>query len=117
MAWQKIGVPSSSETWDLKKAKVGDSVEGKFAGKQESIGPNKSTIYQIEKEDGSIIGVWGTALLNYQLQNIKSGTKVKIVYQGMDKSPKTNRTFHNFDVYQEEPEDIPTIEDNERMGA
>jgi hypothetical protein len=109
MAWQKIGPSLTSDTWKYKEE---NEIEGKLIGWDENVGPNDSNMYQIQKSDGTVVGVWGTTLLDIQLKSVEIGVNVKIVYKGMNKSPKSGREYHDFDVYREEDE-IPVIEENE----
>jgi hypothetical protein len=49
------------------------------------------------------------------LKNLIKGDKVKIVYKGKEKSPKTGREYNNFEVYKAKrsEEEIPIIEEGE----
>ena len=97
--WKKID-PDTSETWNYKEDK---KLIGIFLEKIENVGQNNSNMYKFEMTDGTLLSVWGTTLLDARFKNLKKGEEVKIIYLGDEKSPKTGRTYHNFEVYHREP--------------
>ncbi len=100
--WKEIGL---GETWDYKEAKEGDSVEGVYAGKEENVGENNSTIYRIEDKDGNAKNVWGSTVLNTRMKNVKEGEEIKIVYQGKKPSPtRKGSNYYDFKVFHREPD-------------
>ena len=99
--WTKVEL---GENWDYKTAKEGDSVEGVYAGKDENVGENNSTIYRIEDKDGNAKNVWGSTVLDVRMKNIKEGQEVKIVYKGSKPSPnRKGKNYHDFDVFHRDP--------------
>lgn len=118
--WVKI--EETNTTWNGKdedgvwKLKDGDEIMGKYLGKKENIGRNKSLVYEIETDKGTM-GVWGSTVLDTRLKNVKEGDGVKIIYKGLVKSERTKREYHDYDVYHkaiDEPLDnIPVVEDDD----
>lgn len=108
--WEKVEI-EPTPTWNFKEE---SELVGFLIGKQEGVGPNESMLYTIEKESGEKISVWGNTVLDGRFKNIEQGTKVKVVYKGKTKSPKTGREYHDFDIFKsnivKEP-DIPVLEE------
>lgn len=91
--WQKV---EAGPTWNFKEEK---ELVGTYVLKEESVGPNESNLYSIEREDGSVIGVWGNTVLDNKFKHLNIGDTVRLVYLGQEESEKTNRTYNAFDVY------------------
>ena len=100
--WEKVNM---APTWDFEKDKV---LIGIYASKEENVGPNESNLYTFEKQDGTKIAVWGNTLLDTRFKNLLEGEEVKIEYLGKQKSEKTQRTYHNFEVYHRPMKKIET---------
>jgi hypothetical protein len=101
MADDYIEVTGMGEMWDFKSLGAGAELEGLYMGKEENVGPNGSTVHFIEVNGGQL-GVWGNAILDTRLKNLKpDGVEmVKIVYKGKVKSEKTKgREYHDFQVF------------------
>lgn len=90
--WIEVGV---GQAWDYKTDK---ELIGIYVAREEHVGPNDSVLYQIEKEDSEVIGVWNNTVLEDKFQNVKIGDRVRIVYLGMSKSKKGNE-YHDFKVF------------------
>lgn len=96
--WTKLNTDGTkSENW--KPEKEGDELAGTYVDKRENVGPNASNVYTIQREDGVLFSLWGSAVLDSNLPKVEFGKEVKIVYLGKTTNPKTNRTFHNYDVF------------------
>ena len=91
--WKKVGMNPTWVFWEDKE------IVGTYVLMEENVGPNRSTLYSLKKDDGSLIGVWGNTLLDSRFKNIQIGDEVRIVYLGKDTSEKTGREFNNYDVY------------------
>ena len=65
--------------WEYEKTPelVGVLVESKS-----NVGPNLSNLYTIQKDDNTLISVWGSTILDTRLQFVKLGERVKIVFEG-----------------------------------
>lgn len=96
--WVKVG---DGLTWDYTKDK---EIIGVLVAKDDSVGPNNSNLYSLKNADGSVVGVWGTALLDNRFKGIDLGEEVRILYLGRFKSEKTGREYHNFEVYHRQSE-------------
>lgn len=97
--WIKV---ESKPTWKFQEDK---EVEGVYVSKDEAVGLNNSSLYNLKQADGSIIGVWSNTLLDDKLKGVEFGQEVKIVYLGKVVSEKTGREYNNFDVYVGDPEE------------
>lgn len=92
--WEKI---EFGDTWNPEEEK---ELIGTFMGKQEGVGVNDSTIYEIKKDDGTVMSAWGSTVLDTRLKNLEGGERVKIVYNGLkDSSTKGRQPYKNFEVY------------------
>jgi len=105
--WKRVEM---SPAWDYETQK---EIEGVLIERKEKVGPNNSNMYMLELADQSIMGVWGTSVLDVRLGNLKVGEEVRIVYLGKTKSEKTGRSYHNFDVFHRpvEPPEMEQVED------
>lgn len=70
-----------------KVEKEGDCVEGVLLRKQEKVGVNESMLYNLEK-DGSLIGVWGSTVLDDRMSFVAVGDYVRITFKGVQKNKK-----------------------------
>jgi len=92
--WKEVS-QTSNPTWNPESGK---HAEGKLVNKQGNIGPNKSNLYTLQQADGTKMGVWGTAMLDSNLDRISIGDMVKIEYLGKATNPKTGREYRNFRI-------------------
>ncbi len=94
--WKRVG----GDMWNFE---TNAEVEGKFidmipANKE----AGKSSVITLETEDGSVIKLWGSTVLDNHFSAIEKGEWVKIVYLGMEKN-KVGKNYKNFEVYHDEP--------------
>lgn len=96
--WTKVApqVTSEGEVHDFEKEPV---LKGLFVEKLEGVGPNASNMYIVENEKHDKVKVWGNTVLDTRLKNLVPGDEVGIEYLGMEKSPRTGRSYKNFDVF------------------
>ena len=89
---------------------------------EENVGANNSDIFNIKKEDGSKMSVWGSTVLSTRFKNIVIGEEVKIMYKGSVESKKVSgRNYHDYDLFHRQvpmtkvdvKDEIPVIEENE----
>jgi len=102
--WEKIEV---APTWDFKEE---PEFVGVFVSAESEVGPNKSNLYNFRIIDGSIVAIWGNTILDSRFKNLVAGQKVKIVFVGKVKSPKTGREYNSFEVFKAK-EEIPVVEE------
>jgi hypothetical protein len=79
--------------------KAGQELMGKFIEARTGVGKNKTILYFFEVEPGKNAAVWGTALLDSRLVQLRKGQLVRIVFKGKETSKKTGRTYQNFEVF------------------
>lgn len=108
--WEEI---KTNPAWDFEEE---EELIGFFVDVETEVGPNKSNLYTFRKEDGDIIGVWGNTILDNRLRGLEMGDKIKIIYRGKVKSPKTGREYNDFRVLKAKKketsdEEIPVVED------
>ena len=108
--WKKV---ETSPTWDFREDK---EFEGIFVGVETEVGPNKSNLYSFKTENGIVISVWGNTILDTRFKNLEVGDWVRIVYKGKTESPKTGRTYHDFDVFKDEDQGGPVGEPEVEVG-
>ena len=99
MAWKKIE-KKQSEMWDWEKD--GNELEGELIEIQENVGTNNSSIYRVKHSvSGEEVSFWGNTVLDNRLKDIEPGTKIKIHYLGIATSPKTNRKYKDFEIWED----------------
>ena len=90
----------AEETWNYQEKGAGESIEGLLVSIRKNIGENKSTVYTIEKSNGTLVDVWGCAVIDHHLENLdKNQWGVKLVYLGKQQPQTGGRPYHNFDVF------------------
>ncbi|HZX13648.1 MAG TPA: hypothetical protein VFF49_04535 [Thermodesulfobacteriota bacterium] len=100
--WRKIEV---GNIWNYKEEGKDTEFIGIYLSKDEHIGENDSIVYNFKTADGSVIGVWGSTVLDVRLKNLEVGEEVKIVYLGLKPSEKRKgKSFHDFEVWHRMPE-------------
>lgn len=72
----------SGDAWS--PAEEGDSITGVFVGTKEDVGPNKSKMHNLRKDDG-IVGVWGSTVLDDKFEAVREGDTVRVTYTGLSK--------------------------------
>ncbi len=98
-AWRKVEM---SPSHDFEKEK---ELEGILIGVQTDVGPNSSTLYEIEKRDNTNTAVWGSTVLDSRMKNVKIGEEIKIVYTGVAKEAKRGQNPAKlFEVFHREPD-------------
>lgn len=91
-------------TWNPKKDEAGnpryvatedDYIEGVYVDRKDNIGQYNSTVYNIEKPDGSIIAVWGDTVLDKEMDKYKFREFIKIKFEGraLKKDVKAGSAF------------------------
>lgn len=94
LSYEKV---SFNEMWDFNENK---ELEGYYVGKKEDVGENHSNVYQVELDNGEITEFWGATALDSQLGNVKLGSRVKIVFEGMVDSPnRKGKQYKAFSVF------------------
>jgi hypothetical protein len=96
LKWNKVGGGENAEAWNYREDK---NITGKLVQRKTGVGPNNSNMYMLEQKDGKLVGVWGSTLLNDRFSQVSIGNYVKIEYLGKEQSPKTGRSYHNFEFY------------------
>lgn len=96
--WVKVE-PVKGEVFDFDKEK---SLTGVYIAKEENVGPNASTLYHLESDEGERVSVWGNAVLDSRFSLIKPGMEVKIEYLGKVASQKGGREYRNYEVFYRE---------------
>jgi hypothetical protein len=90
--WKKLEIEI------MKFEKKGDSVEGILKSKEtnQTIG---NEVYTLERDDKNPIKVFGTTIIQSQLNSVDIGTKIKIVYMGEGKAKAGQNAVKLFDIY------------------
>ena len=105
-SWQEIG---SAEMWNYKELGQGAVLVGTYLTKEEDVGENHSNVYNIEKEDGTLMGTWGNTVLDTKFKQVVPGEMVRIEYMGMADG-KNGRSYHDFKV-SKKPAPFKEVED------
>ncbi len=93
--WEEVG-----DHWDEihEFSKAGDEITGVLVNVAAEVGPNESNVYIILKGDIRF-GIWGSAILDRRMASVNTGDECKVVYLGLEESPKSGREFKDFKVY------------------
>ncbi len=120
--WKEVD-PMNIGVWNRKDEdkklvlKVNDELTGTYLSVEHEVGPNKSNMYLIEKDDGEKIKVWGSHVLDTRFDYIKPGERIKIVFLGTEKAEKSQRSYWNYKVYHSNAtnaeNEIPVIQEKE----
>lgn len=90
---EKDEVKKEFEVWNYREElQIIGTIKGKIAG---LFGEN----FIIEDANNQEVILPNLTALNSLLVNAKVGDKIKVVYQGSEKSKKTGRTYENFKVF------------------
>ncbi|MEK6886772.1 MAG: hypothetical protein AABW88_02990 [Nanoarchaeota archaeon] len=88
---------SFNEMWDFNENR---ELEGYYVGKKEDVGENHSNVYQVEADDGQVWDFWGATALDSQMNSVRLGSRIKIVYEGLKDSPKRKgKKYKDFSVF------------------
>lgn len=93
--WQENNVKTDSDVWDKETE---PNLEGKLVKIERNVGPNESTMYSVEKEDGAVLKVWGSTVLDDRFLGVPEGTYIKVTYEGKLKSKKGTE-YHSYKVF------------------
>ena len=97
--WKKIEM---SPSHDFEKE---DTIEGVLTEVQHDVGPNASTLYDIEKTNGENVAIWGSTVLDSRMKNVKIGEEVRIVFTGLAKEAKHGQNKAKlYEVYHRDPD-------------
>ena len=84
-------------TWD---PEVEPELIGEYISRQENVGVNNSMLYEIKKDDGEVVSVWGSTVLDTRLKNLEGGERLKIVFNGLKDSPtKGRQPYKDYTVF------------------
>lgn len=83
----------TDSTWDGTAPLI-----GKYLRSQAGVGPNESMMYHIQGDDGKVVGVWGSTVLDTKFANAPIGSLVRVESLGLKKNPKTGREFKDFSL-------------------
>lgn len=83
----------TDSTWDGKEVLI-----GKFLRVETEVGPNDSNMYHVQTEDGKVVGVWGSTVLDTKFGNVKAGSLIRVESLGLKENPKTKRSFKDYSL-------------------
>lgn len=93
---------SQAPAWDFEENPI---LEGEYLAKQTDVGENKSNLYKIKRENGDVVAVWGSSVLDTKMGNVTEGMRVKIEFLGRKKSKtKGHAAFKDFSVFYDDGE-------------
>lgn len=97
--WNEVSA-DRTPMWNGKDVKLKENAEifGTYENVRTDVGPNKANIYEIRQDDGNLVGVWGSTVLDSRFENISIGARVKIVYRG-EKRGKQSKPYKDYVVY------------------
>lgn len=66
----------------------GEKIIGTLKERRVGAGKFESTLYIIQKNDGTLVGVWGSTVIDSKLKDLQEGTKLGIKYLGISKGER-----------------------------
>lgn len=101
--------PLSAKAEELKELK---EFEGYFLETKHNQGQKgNSQVHCFKTKDGNFVNIWGFAVLNDHMKDIKPGTFVAILYDGMQKPKGNGDPYHGASVYIDSAEDPLDVSD------
>jgi len=105
----KVWNPTVDKDGDPKtEASKDDFIIGFYKSVKHGIGQHNSTVHTLELKDGSRMDIWGSKMLNEELEKVREGDLIKITWLGKQltkagaEKPEKKRTstdsFHKWDV-------------------
>lgn len=92
------GTDATSDTWDLK-----EPIEGVYESKKTDVGKYKSNLYTLKTAQGPV-AVWGSAVLDDKMDQVPTGTEVKIEFLGKKKTEDGSTEYKDFSLQAVLPE-------------
>lgn len=71
--YKRANLKTDTVVWE-----EGMIVEGEYTDKDSDVGPNNSNIYKIRKDDGKIVSVWGTTVLDANFDEGNEGDPIPL---------------------------------------
>lgn len=106
--WKKMG---QTPMWNGKgengefNLKAGDALEGTFIKVQPNVGANHANVYTFKTNDGEMVSVWGSTILDTRFENLNPGEEVMIKYLGLIESKQRKGAhYHSYEVFHRESE-------------
>lgn len=103
--WKTASVPLGvSVSWDPKEARqnyayLGEQFTGTYVSVERNVGENKSNVYKLNLEDGRLVSLWGSTLIDDKFEKgndgspIPEGALVRVTNEGMKDSQRGGRTY------------------------
>jgi hypothetical protein len=93
-------IAPSSLTPTVQWEQVGNYVVGTFLGMQEKVGPNASRLYNLRTDDGEVVSVWGTTVLDNRMDllRVPVGARLTIIFVGESEAKKGQNPAKIFKV-------------------
>lgn len=82
---------------EWKPTEIGETIEGVLVKSEPNVGIYNKTIYSIKVNDDTTFSVWGTKVLDGQLDTVPINSYVKIEYLGKKKGK--GNSYHDFNVF------------------
>lgn len=76
---------------------MGESIQGRYIDKEESVGQFKSNLYTVKTPDGEF-KFWGSMVLDNLMEKVPLSCEVKIIYQGKKPSKKGKNPWKDYKV-------------------
>ena len=106
--WKKVEA-GVSNSYDFEQNSV---LEGKYIQKRTGVGPNNSCVYEIQQDNGTVVSMWGSTVIDFRMVNVPFNSMIKIEYKGLVKNPKSKRFYKDFDIFIDDDNvEIPIFED------
>ena len=90
VCWEKDSVKEN-------QVYLGDVITGVYKKLKTDVGANSSNVYEIENESG-LFSVWGTTVLDAQMEEVPLGSEVQITHLGKKIAKDGKTQFRGFEV-------------------
>ncbi len=87
----------ADEDLNFWKPETNDFIAGIYLTKKTKFGENNANVYVLRQEDGTLISVWGSKVLDDKMSYRQEGEDIKIIYLGEKKGEGT-RKYHDYKI-------------------
>ncbi len=70
---------------------LGPVIQGILIGRKHDVGVNNSSVYNIQLQDGTVVTVWGSTVLDPKMQIVPDNSEVRITFEGFQKAKVAGR--------------------------
>lgn len=70
---------------------LGPVIQGILISRKHDVGANNSSVYNIQLQDGTVVAVWGSTVLDPKMAIVPDSSEVRITFEGLQKAKVPGR--------------------------